>query len=366
MKQKAVCISPLDWGLGHATRCIPLIRAFQSLDYKIYIASEGKQEALLKEAFPNAIFLPLKGYRIWYTRARALFTLGMIVQIPKIIAAIVNEYFWLKQSAKKYHFDLVVSDNRFGFFHTNIKSVFITHQLEIQTPFKWSTRLSQIISYSFIKKYAACWVADMLPPNNLSGVLANPQKLPKTPIWYMNCLSRLNEEQDDKEKEEIQKNEIYFLGIVSGPEPQRSIFENILWQEGNSLHIPFVIIAGLPDQESYYQSTTNGKLYHHLNGVALKKEINKAEYIICRGGYTTLMELTPFQKKLILIPTPGQTEQEYLAKYWQAKNWAICFDQSNFNLKLAIEKAGAFEYKTPPFAYFNQGELVNELKRLSL
>ena len=366
MKQKAVCISPLDWGLGHATRCIPLIRALESLDFKIYIASEGKQETLLKEAFPKATFLPLKGYRIWYTRARALFLVGIMFQIPKILLAIVNEHFWLKRSEKKYHFDLIVSDNRFGFFHKNIKSVFITHQLEIQTPFKWSTRLSQIMSYSFIKKYAACWVADMLPPNNLSGVLANPQKLPNTHIWYMNCLSRLIEEQVVEAKNETPKKDACFLGMVSGPEPQRTLFENILWQQGNSMHLPFVVIAGLPDHESYYQSSSNGKLYHHLNELALKNEIKKADYIICRGGYTTLMELIPFQKKLILIPTPGQTEQEYLAKYWQEKNWAICFAQSNFNLKLAIEKAGTFEYTTPPFACFNKSDLENELKRISL
>jgi uncharacterized protein (TIGR00661 family) len=366
MKQKAVCISPLDWGLGHATRCISLIRSFESLDYKIYIASESKQEVILREAFPTATFLHLKGYRIWYTKNNALFILGIMIQIPKIVAAIFNEYFWLKRTAKKYQFDLIVSDNRFGFFHKKIKSVFITHQLELQTPYDWSTRLNQAITYSIINKYTACWIADMKPPHNLSGDLANPKKLPNTPIWYMNCLSRLQEVASLNLVNENNQEATCFLGIVSGPEPQRTLLENILWEQGNALGERFVVLAGLPDKQSYHKKTTKGLLYHHLNGAALKKEIKKAEYIICRGGYTTLMELIPFQKKLIFIPTPGQTEQAYLGKYWQSKKWAICFSQAEFDLKIAIEQARQFEYQTPPFTAFSTADLVNELKRLSL
>ncbi len=375
MKQTSICISPIDWGLGHATRCITLIRALESLGFKIFIASEGKHEIILREAIPNATFLSLRGYRIRYTKNRALLIPAIIFQLPKIIRAIINEYFWLKREAKIHDFDLIISDNRFGFFHKKIKSVFITHQLELQTPFAWSTRLNQIITYGFLNKYTACWVADMQPPNNLSGVLANPGKPPITPIWYMNCLSRLLHKTSDEKNElinanthnEINKeNKIKFLGIVSGPEPQRTLLENILWQQGNDLDIPFVIAAGLPDDKLYNKITSRGYLYHHLNGSDLKTQINKAEYIICRGGYTTLMELIPFKKKLIFIPTPGQTEQEYLGRYWQDKKWAISFTQSEFNLKMALQLASEFTYQDPPFIAFSNDALVNELKRLSL
>ena len=366
MEQKAVCISPLDWGLGHATRCISLMYALESLNYKVYIATDGKHEAILREAVPNATFLHLKGYRVWYTRSRALLIPGIIVQIPKIIASVVHEYFWLKRVAKKHKFDLIISDNRFGFFHKQIKSVFITHQLALQTPFAWSTRLNQIITYTFINKYAACWVADMLPPNNISGILANPKHVPNTRLWYMNCLSRLINEKDENSSSTINANTNLFLGIVSGPEPQRTLLENILWEEGNKIDEKFVVIAGLPDEKNHHQKTNKGNLYHHLNGAALKKEILNAQFIICRGGYTTLMELIPFQKKLILIPTPGQTEQEYLGKYWEQKKWAVCFSQSEFNVNDAIKKAQEFEYQTPPFIAFSKDALVNELKQLSL
>lgn len=370
MKQKAVCISPIDWGLGHATRCITLIRALESLDYKIFIASEGKHETILKEAIPSATFLSLRGYRIRYSKKRALLIPVILLQLPKIIYAIANEYFWLKKIAKQYDFDLIISDNRFGFFHKNITSVFITHQLELQTPFAWSTRLNQIITYQFLNNYAACWVADMQPPNNLSGVLANPGKLPGTPLWYMNCLSRLlHEIKNEKSQHVVNESngdKIKFLGIVSGPEPQRTLLENILWQQGNELNFPFVIVAGVPEKKLYQKTTAKGTLYNHLTESELAKQINNAEYIICRGGYTTLLELIPFKKKLILIPTPGQTEQEYLAQYWQEKQWAISFSQAQFNLLDALKTANNFKYQTPFFVSFNQETLASELKRLSL
>lgn len=369
MEQKAVCIAPLDWGLGHATRCIPVINALISLNYKIYIATEGKHEIILKEAFPKATFFTLRGYRIRYTKKRSLLIPAILFQLPKIICAIINEYFWLKSLSKKYDFDLIISDNRFGFYHKKITSVFITHQLELQTPFAWSTRLNQIITYKFINNYAACWVADMQPPQNLSGVLANPGKLPSIPLWYMNCLSRLL---DDSEINKtvgdltITEKEIKFLGIVSGPEPQRSLLENILWKQGSESIYSFVIAAGLPNEKWYDKITSNGFLYHHLNGPELKIQIKKAEYIICRGGYTTLMEMIPYNKKLILIPTPGQTEQEFLANYWQDKRWAISCKQSEFNLETALQLAATFDYQKPPFIAFNKEALSTELKRLSL
>jgi uncharacterized protein (TIGR00661 family) len=364
MEQKTVCVAPLDWGLGHATRCIPLINALIALNYSIYIACEGSQESILKETFPNATFIRLRGYRIRYAKKRTLLIPILLLQIPKIILSIIKEHTWLKKAAKHNKFDLIISDNRYGFYHKYIPSVFITHQLRIQTPFKWLSSLCQIVSYGFINKFNACWVGDMMPPHNIAGNLVNTNQLPKLPVWYMNCLSRL---QDLVQATmELNENKLKFLGIISGPAPQREIFENILWNEGNDLNYPFVIVAGVPENKMYNKITARGSLYHHLSGTALAEQINNAEYIICRGGYTTLMELIPFKKKLILIPTPGQTEQEYLASYWQEKKWAIYFSQENFNLLNALNTAKNFEYQFPNFLPFHKEALASELKRLSL
>ena len=364
MKKPSVCISPLDWGLGHATRCISLIKAFESLDYQIYIATEGYQETILKEAIPTATFLNLKGYRIKYAKKGFLLPLVLLIQLPKIIIKVIGEYYWLQQAQKSYQFDLIISDNRFGFFHPSVSSVFITHQLNLQTPYTWSTNLFQKIQYAWLKNFSACWIPDIDGENNLSGVLANPTKKPTTRLWYMGCLSRLIQEKNVEAISNSNKN--IFLGIISGPEPQRTLLEELLWESGNALNLKFTLVAGTPLNSKACKKTNFSIMYPHLSGEDLVKQIQDAAYIICRGGYTTLMELIPFRKKLILIPTPGQTEQIYIATLWQKNGWAICYDQNTFNLKNALKQANDFNFIEAPFEAFSLLALKNELKQLTL
>ena len=365
MKQLTVCISPLDWGLGHATRCIPIINAFLSLGHKVYIAAEGHHAVILKEAFPAVEILPLRGYRVHYSKNKALFFSHIFLQGPKILWSAICEYYWLKKKQKEYHFDLTISDNRVGFFHKQVPSVFITHQLHLIMPFRFVTRLFQQMQYCWLKNFSACWVPDMEGNNNLSGVLANPKNKPKTPIFYLGFLSRLFPS-NFKKNETVAIEPIHFLGIISGPEPQRSLLEEILWNEGNELQKKFALVAGLPMNKGYKRLSTNGLLWNHLSGSTLASQIMEAEYIICRGGYTSLMELIPFRKKLILIPTPGQTEQEYLGAYWQEKKWALCYEQANFNLAFALDAASKLHYEQPPFVPFTSDTLKAALKELPL
>lgn len=361
MKQPTICIAPLDWGLGHATRCIPLVEALQKLGYLIYIASEGQHEAILREALPEARFLHLRGYHIHYSKRRSFFVIAMALQIPSILYSMWSENRWLRKTNRLYQFDLIISDNRLGFYSKDVPSVFITHQLNLQTEFKWSTWLMQVIQYTWFRHFNALWIPDREAPNNIAGILSNPKKMPKQSVWYMGCLARLHQQ---AQKEELAKN--LFLGIVSGPEPQRSILQEILWREGNTLTGSFEIIAGTPLDASNAAVSKNGRLHPHLGGAALASAIQNAEYIVFRGGYTSLMELIPFHKKLIIVPTPGQTEQEYLAQLWEEKGWAIAFPQSRFKLADAIKKASSFHFKQPPFATLTIEGLKAALKQVNL
>ncbi|MEY4278686.1 MAG: hypothetical protein RL377_690 [Bacteroidota bacterium] len=364
MKQPRVCISPLDWGLGHATRCIPLIKAFQSLGYKVFIATDGDQAVILKQAFPEIEFLSIRGYQVHYTKNKGLLFFSLLWQLPKIIYCIFHEYEWLKKTQKQYQFDLIVSDNRFGFFHKKVNSVFITHQLNLQTPFKWTSALYQQLLYSWLKKFNSCWIPDNQDAPGFSGDLAHPKKMPTTPYWYMGLLSRM---QSVETKEPInENNEIEFLGIVSGPEPQRSIFEKQLWKQGNALGKKFVVVAGVPHNPLYKKYSSCGHLYHHLSMEDLVQKIQSAKFIICRGGYTSLMELAAFNKSLILVPTPGQTEQAYLAKHWSVNKWAVSVDAAAFDLKNALERAKQNTSNPIPYTSFSANALAAALKTLTL
>ncbi len=365
MQQKSVIIAPLDWGLGHATRCIPIITALQELGFRVTIATDGPHEIILREAFPTLTFLKLKGYNIRYSKKAGGFALKMLIQVPRILYNILREFCWLYKTNRHHQFDLIISDNRLGFFHLKTPSIFITHQLNLQTPFKWSTRLLQWMQYVWFHFfYTMVWVPDMAGNQNLSGILGNPVLKPKVPLWYMNCLSRLKDFAVDPIK--TPQPTLLFLGIVSGPEPQRTIFQEILWNEGLQLQQPFQIIAGTAHHPLNRVTSEKGSILPHLGGPDLAKAIQNATYIISRGGYTSLMELIPFGKKLILVPTPGQTEQEYLAKRWQENGWAIAYDQTVFNLNTAIKDANSFNFKPAPFKSFTKEALKETLKQVNL
>lgn len=364
MQQKSVLIAPLDWGLGHATRCIPIIAALQALGYHVTIATDGPHEIILREAFPELTFLRLKGYGIRYSKKAEGFAFKMLVQIPRILYNIIREFWWLRKTIQRQHFDLIISDNRLGFFHFKTPSIFITHQLNLQTPFVWTTRLLQWMQYTWFKLfYAMVWVPDMQGDQSLSGILGNPTRKPSTPLWYMNLLSRLQEFATGNSSE---KPANLFLAIVSGPEPQRSIFQELLWREGNQLQEPFQIIAGTANQPNNQAISATGSIIPHLGGPALAKAIQNCSYIISRGGYTSLMELIPFGKKLILVPTPGQTEQVYLAKRWQENGWAIAYDQTEFHVEAALKAASNFKYQPIPFESFTKEALKETLKQVNL
>ena len=365
MQQKKVLIAPLDWGLGHATRCIPVITALLELGYHVTIATDGAHEIILQEAFPNLTFLRLKGYGIRYSKKASGFAFKMLVQIPRILYNIFREFWWLHTTNRQQQFDLIISDNRLGFFHLKIPSVFITHQLNLQTPFRWATNLLQWMQYTWFKLfYAMVWVPDMQGEQSLAGILGNPIWKPSVPVWYMNCLSRLKEYASYPVNEQQPKD--VFIGILSGPEPQRSIFQEILWVEGNQLQQPFKLIAGTADQAHNYADSAKGSIVPHLGGPDLVKAIENTRYIISRGGYTSLMELIPLKKPLILVPTPGQTEQIYLAKRWQEKGWAIAYDQSEFHLETALKEAANFNYQPIPFFPFSKEALEATLKQVNL
>jgi len=333
---KKLLVAPLDWGLGHATRCIPIIKELLANDCEVWIAGENHQEVLLKKEFPGLGFLPLSGYRVNYAASGMAFKI--ISQIPKIISAIKKENKWLDEQVNKYGFDVVISDNRYGLYNNKIHSVFITHQLGIISPLgKWSNALIQHWNYKYINRFSECWIPDESGINNLAGRLSHPDIFPKIPIKYIGALSRF-------EKKPASELKNHLLIIISGPEPQRSLFENKIADQITEYNGTATIVRGVPSSETILPSTNNIHFYNHLNSELLNEEMAKAEFVICRAGYSSVMDINAMNKKSILIPTPGQTEQEYLASYLMKKKIAFCIRQGDFSLNKTIENAKGFHF----------------------
>ncbi len=334
-----ILIAPLEWGLGHATRCIPIINELIIQSCEVYIAAEGATYYLLKQEFPELTFLSLAGYRMKYSRKKNFLPWKILTQFPKIAFTIYNEHQWLKKTVKKYKIDGIISDNRFGMYHTNIPSVYITHQLLIKTGNSLQERIAQRIHYYFINKYKECWVPDY-EANGLAGKLSHPKKLPDR-IKYLGALSRFELINSDKKYD--------LLVSISGPEPQRTIFEEQLLNELKVYTGKVLFIRGLPDNSQELKiENPSVEIKNHLCASELNAAIQQSDIVLSRCGYTTIMDLIKLQKKAVLVPTPGQTEQEYLAAYLLKKKIFYTTNQKDFDLQTSLKQANTF-----PFSFTN-------------
>lgn len=342
---------PLDWGLGHTTRCIPIIHCLQLAGYEIVAGVSGAAAALMAKECPNVAIIPIKGYKVSYTRLGWLFSLKIFLQIPKIFAAIIYEYQWLQKTIVKEKIDMVISDNRYGCFTKNVPCFFITHQLAIQTGTLLTNWMVQQVNYWFIKQYNACFVPDVAANEGLAGRLAHPKKLPKIPLHYLGILARINAIENKKQ-------DIDFLALVSGPEPQRTLLEQQILALARQMPTKqFCLLRGLPNHSDILAKVPNNiSYYNHLPAQSLSEVVAKAQYIICRSGYTTVMELVTLQKKCLLLPTPGQTEQLYLAKFLQQKGY--CYYLKNGINKASVQQAVNFAYKPPSHLHLLNESLI--------
>mgnify|MGYP003339457003 CR=1 FL=1 len=337
-EKRRVLVAPLDWGLGHATRCIPLIRQLEEQGAEIWLAGEGPQETLLRAEFPHLPFLTLKGYRIQYSRSGKFMIWKMLRQIPAIKKAIRYEHEWLKKMFADLPFDEVISDNRYGLHHPNINSIIITHQLRIKTGLGSLTEnILQRWNYTYLEKFDQCWIPDLENDHALAGELSHPDRKPSMPVTYLGPLSRFISLNIPTRKNKL-------LIILSGPEPQRTILEEKIFRDIAHYDGEATVVRGLPSSQTHVPSTGMINIYNHLSSEELNKEMNEAELVIARSGYSTIMDSFTLGKKCIFIPTPGQTEQEYLGNYLQKNGRALCVQQKTFDLRIAIEQADQFNY----------------------
>ncbi len=335
--QKKILIAPLDWGMGHTTRCFPLVEALLQQGHEVLWAAEGHAATFIHNRFPQLQILPLQGYRIHYNKERGNFALAIANQIPKILKAINYEYQWLQNMQSIYHFDAIISDNRYGLYHENVRCIIMTHQLQILTgKGLWVDKILQKINYRFLSRFNKVWIVDNALPPYLSGKLGHPIKLPKNAV-YIGLLSQL------KVPEHIANtNENNILILLSGPEPQRSILQEKLLQQAQTLNeYNFQLVAGNPSSPTPNNLPKHIQFFTHFNSEEVAMAMQDAALVIGRSGYSTLMDLCQMQKKALLIPTPGQTEQEYLAQYLEQNNIAIHTSQEEILLKVQIPEAFA-------------------------
>lgn len=338
---KKILISPLDWGLGHASRDIPIIKKLIELGHEVIIAGSGNSLLLLKTEFPQLKSIYLPSFKIKFAKGKSqLFRI--ILSAPNFIFHIFHEKKLLKNIVKEYKIDIVISDNRYGLYNSDCYSVLITHQLHIKTPrsISFIEKLLQKINYYFIGKFDQCWIPDYKQEPHISGVLSHPEKLPDN-IKYIGHLSRFEKAFNDN----VIINEYDILVILSGPEPQRSILENILINQISEIDSKTIFIRGVNEFCNNLNNTENIEFIKFAESKTISKLLRASKIVISRSGYSSIMDFIALSKKAILIPTPGQTEQEYLSDYVKNKKWFYTQNQDEINLSKAFYELK--NYNTP-------------------
>ena len=315
-----VIVAPLNWGLGHAARCIPVIRSLEDHGFRVVIDSDGPALALLREEFPGREVLELPSYNVRYTRKGSLFKLKMISQAPNFIKVMHEEQRVLDRYISEHEVSGVISDNRFGARSEELPSVFITHQLNVLSG--TTTWLSTKAHRKIIDSFDQCWVPDIEGPFNLSGKLGHPRDKSEK-LRYIGVLSRM--------KKRTVPLKYDLLCLLSGPEPQRSMLEERLVACFENDRRRILLVRGVVGDTRVYEKKGRMEVVNFLTSTELEEVINQSEVIIARSGYTTLMDLSALEKKAFFIPTPGQFEQEYLARRCKAKGLAPYCTQEEFS-----------------------------------
>lgn len=328
---KRILVAPLDWGLGHATRCIPVIRELLQQGAQPYLATNSQAKTLLQKEFPDLPMLDLPPYDVRYPSRRM--TWNIALQLPRIIRTLYAEHHLLGRYIRTYQLDGVISDNRFACFSRQAPCVFITHQVHLRIHPPWLQYLVRVVNYWFLRRFSICWIPDIAEAPGLSGELAHPG--PASPARFVGCLSRLQARLPEGETYDV-------VFLLSGPEPQRTIFESRLLEQARHRPEKMLLVRGKPELSEQLTVSDRLQIVDFLASEALERVLANSRLVVCRSGYSTLMDLARLGKQAILVPTPGQTEQEYLAEQLQTAGRCYTEPQSTFDLSRALERARYF------------------------
>ncbi len=320
--KRRILVAPLNWGLGHATRCIPIIHALIKFDFEPIIASDGQALSLLEKEFPDLLCLTLPSYKITYATTASFFKLQIIYQLPHIYRAIRAEQQHIKSWVAQYGLSGIISDNRLGVYSSVIPCIIMTHQLRILSGSTswWSTKIHQY----FIRKFQECWVPDSETKENLSGKLGHLDSSALN-LKYLGVLSRFHKKAVEQKYD--------LMVLLSGPEPQRTLLETKLNTELKRFEGSIIMVQGIIEKEQRIATRFNKTTYNFMTSEELELALNQSALILCRSGYTTIMDLAHLGKKAFFIPTPGQYEQEYLARELDRKGFVPHCKQDRFKIE---------------------------------
>lgn len=331
-----VLVAPLDWGLGHATRCIPLIKGLLAQGVEVELATCGAMVALYKEVFPNLPQRHALSYKVVYPKLGLSMPFWLMKNMAHFSKVFKLEHRWTESLVKRYGYDLIISDNRFGCYSHQVKSIYLTHQLRIAFPkgLQGFENIGIQWHLAQMKNFSEVWIPDFETFPGLAGKLSHVKRMPPH-FRYIGLLSRFSNIPESLPKD------VDILGIISGVEPMRSQFEKRLKHALSKIPGNHVILLGNPGASIKKEKYENVTLYNHLDTPLFAEMVKRAKYVVARSGYSTIMDMAVLGANCVFVPTPGQTEQLYLADSLEESKRAVILTDILFNsmtLKSALTK----------------------------
>lgn len=322
-----------SWGLGHATRDLPLLRRMIKAGHTLTLVGIGRSLDLLKDELKDACsYFTIPDSSSVYSE-RDFSVTRFLSYFPIYMSEIVQEHSQIKKLIKREKYERIISDNRYGVYNKEIPSYLISHQLRFIAPgrVKLFEMATEGFNYSFFKYNFSKFLVPDYKEDPLSGDLSHNLKYFKEKrIEYLGVLS-------DLKKRETAEDIDYFISL-SGPEPQRTILEKKIFEQAPLLKGKVVIALGKPE-DPRDETANHLRVFGYLGRKRQEEIMNRSKLVITRPGYTTIMELSLLGKRALFIPTPGQTEQVYLAEYHKKRRNFYCVGQDKLNLTRDVEEA---------------------------
>ncbi len=314
-----ILVAPLNWGLGHASRCISLIERLQSDGNEVVLGGDGESLTLLRKHFPDLAVLPLAPLNLHYGKGKRQ-VWAIVRSLPKIVRSAVSDHKMLADYLRYEQIDEVISDNRFGLYSDRTRCIYMTHQLVVALPrpWRWLEPIVARLHRKIISRFDACWIPDNAcgkdSSQGLGGRLSHPEVLPKH-SEYIGPLSRF-------EGKDYQPDTTYsVVAILSGLEPQRTIFENEIVNRYENSDETVLVVRGKIQSPPTVIKHRNITIIPWLDDKHTAAYLLGAKLIVCRSGYSSVMDMYALgvMNKVDWHPTPGQPEQEYLAEYMKSQ-----------------------------------------------
>jgi len=336
---KHVLVSPLSWGLGHATRDLPIIRYLLERGHRVTIAASDRALTLLEQEVPDCDFERLPDYPAPYSSGKH-FVPKFVAMAPAMLGAIEKESVRVRRLFRRRQFDLILSDNRFRVRSRRVPSFVLTHQLRFMTPpgLEAFERVTEFFNWVYLRPFERIIVPDAADAaENLSGRLSHDLRYLRRSrrVYYAGPLSSVRR-MDGAQDVDL------FLSI-SGPEPPRTQLERTILEKVQEVEGDRIVVAlGKPEVTETREIDGRIEVHGFLDRPRQQEMLNRARFVVCRSGYTTVMELAELGRKALFIPTPGQTEQVYLGNYYEERGYFHTVDQYDLDLPRDIEKAKTY------------------------